>query len=157
MMLMMLQVTLDVLLKHFFNAPVPMTLEMVASYYMVALIFLPLGDVTRRTEHLEVELFTQKLPARILAWFKLFGCVFGLAYVAVMFNQGVDKALKATTRGEVWETATLDLQVWPARWLLPIGCALMFVWLLLQAIDHLVHATSGRRVITPSTGHAAID
>ncbi len=157
MMLMMLQVTLDVLLKHFFNSPVPMTLEMVSSYYMVALIFLPLGDVTRRSEHLEVELFTQHLPSRRLAWFKLFGCVFGLVYVAFMFVQGVQKALKETNRGEVWETATLDLQVWPARWLLPIGCALMFVWLVLQAIDHFYYGMNGRRVIEPPKGHATSD
>ena len=50
--LMMVQVTLDVLCKYLFNYPIPLTLEAVASFYMVALIFLyvlPQHDVVRIT------------------------------------------------------------------------------------------------------------
>ena len=52
MLLMMLQITLDVVCKYLFNWPIPMTLETVATYYMVALVFLPLGQVTRKEDHL---------------------------------------------------------------------------------------------------------
>ncbi|MFO7856300.1 MAG: TRAP transporter small permease [Paracoccaceae bacterium] len=147
MLAMMVQISLDVLLKHFLNQPIPMTLETVAAYYMVALVFLPLGQVTRREEHLEVELFTQNLAPRRLALFKLFGCLLGIAYVGVLLGEGTAEAIKMTERGEVWETATVDLQVWPARWFLPVGGGLMLVWLALHAVDHLAFALTGRPLI----------
>jgi TRAP-type C4-dicarboxylate transport system permease small subunit len=147
MLLMMVQISLDVLLKHFLNWPIPMTLETVAAYYMVALVFLPLGQVTRREEHLEVELFTQNLRPRVLALFKLFGCVIGIAYVGILLSEGIAEAVKMTERGEVWETATVDLEVWPSRWFLPVGGALMLVWLVLQAINHLVFALTDRALL----------
>jgi TRAP-type C4-dicarboxylate transport system permease small subunit len=147
MLLMMIQISLDVLLKHFLNWPIPMTLETVAAYYMVALVFLPLGQVTRREEHLEVELFTQNLRPRALAAVKLFGCVIGIVYVAILLSEGVAEAVKMTGRGEVWETATVDLEVWPARWFLPVGGALMLLWLVLQGLNHLVFALAGRALI----------
>lgn len=137
MLLMMVQITLDVLCKYLLNWPIPMTLETVATYYMVALVFLPLGQVTRKEDHLEVELFTHNLGPRALAWVKLFGCLVGLAYVGILFDEAIASALKMTRRGEVWETATMDLPVWPTRWILPVGCGLMLVWLFLQAIDSI--------------------
>ena len=153
MVMMMAQVSLDVALKYLLNWPIPMTLETVSAYYMAALVFLPLGLATRDEDHLEVELFTAKLAPRPLAWVKLFGCVFGAVYVGIILSETVAEAIEMTSRGEVWETATVDLPVWPARWFLPVGAALMLVWLVLQAIDHVMFAATGRRWLTPRTPH----
>ena len=46
--LMMGHVTVDVAGKYLLNAPVPVTLEMVSNYYMVAVVFLPLAAAERR-------------------------------------------------------------------------------------------------------------
>tara|TARA_B100002003_G_scaffold239764_1_gene259506 strand:- start:838 stop:1404 length:567 start_codon:yes stop_codon:yes gene_type:complete len=156
MLLMMLQITLDVVCKYLFNWPIPMTLETVATYYMVALVFLPLGQVTRKEDHLEVELFTQNLGPRALGWVKLFGCLIGLAYVGILLNEAIDEALKMTRRGEVWETATMDLQVWPTRWFLPVGCALMLLWLFLHAVDSVSVALTGKHVLAETDPHGPI-
>ena len=145
--LMMVHVSADVAGKYLFNRPIPMTLELVASYYMVAIVFLPLGVVTRDHEHLEVELFTQRLAPRPLAAFKAFGCVLGAAYVAVMIWRGVDEALYKTGIGEFTEASTYYLVTWPTRWFYPVGCALMALYLVLQAIDNLAFALRGRRMI----------
>ncbi len=153
LLLMMAQVSLDVALKYLLNWPIPMTLETVSAYYMAALVFLPLGLATRDGDHLEVELFTAKLAPRPLAWVKLFGCIFGMIYVGIIVSETVAEAAEMTGRGEVWETATVDLPAWPARWFLPVGAALMWVWLALQAIDHLTFAAKGRRWLTPRAPH----
>lgn len=153
MLLMMAQVSLDVALKYLLNWPIPMTLETVSAYYMAALVFLPLGLATRDEDHLEVELFTAKMAPRQLAWVKLFGCVLGAVYVGIILSETVAEAMEMTGRGEVWETATADLPVWPARWFLPVGAALMLVWLLLQAIDHLTFGATGRRWLKPHAPH----
>lgn len=154
MLLMMLQVSMDVICKYFLNWPIPATLETVSGYYMVALVFLPLGLVTRDEDHLEVELFTQGLRPRPLAAVKLLGCLIGIVYVAIMGYRGGEEAIHMTRIGEVWETATWNMRIWPARWLFPLGCGLMLVWLVLHAIDNAVFAAAGRRVLTVRRGHA---
>ncbi|MEC9433923.1 MAG: TRAP transporter small permease [Pseudomonadota bacterium] len=155
MVLMMLQVSADVLLKYFANQPIPGTLEAVSSYYMAAMVFLPLGAVTRDGDHLEVELFTQGLSPRRLAMFQAFGALIGAIYVGVMLNEGIGKALHATRIGEVWETATWYMPIWPSRWCMPAGCALMFTYLLLQLADGIAFATRGVRLVPQRGAHAA--
>ena len=45
MLLMMIQITADVFMKHFFNQPITGTLEMVSFYYMTGIIFLPFAYI----------------------------------------------------------------------------------------------------------------
>ncbi|MCZ4366302.1 TRAP transporter small permease [Sulfitobacter dubius] len=144
---MMVLVASDVVLKYVFNAPVPMTLELVAAYFMPAICFLPLGNVTRTESHLEVELFTQGMTGRPLAAIKLFGCAFGIVYGLYMLDPAIAQAMKMTARAEYWEAATVHVPVWPARWFLPLGVTLMILWLFLLAISHLWVLVTGQSPI----------
>jgi TRAP-type C4-dicarboxylate transport system permease small subunit len=114
---------------------------------MVAIVFLPLGAVTRDREHLEVELFTQHLPPRRLAFYQSFGALIGAIYTAVILWQATKIALKMTRLGEVWETATFDIPVWSSRWFFVLGASLMLIYLILQAVDHFVYATRGEHFL----------
>lgn len=148
---MMLLVASDVVLKYLFNAPVPMTLELVAAYFMPAICFLPLGNVTRTESHLEVELFTQTMTGRPLAAIKLFGCLFGIIYGLYMIEPAIAQAMKMTARGEYWEAANTRMPVWPARWFFPLGIALMILWLFLLAVSHITIVLTGRSPIVGDT------
>ena len=64
-----------------------------------------------------------------------------------LFDEAIDEAMKMTRRGEVWETATMDLQVWPTRWFLPVGCGLMLFWLALHAIDSICMGLTGKHAL----------
>ena len=154
---MMVQVSLDVASKYIFHKPIPSTLEIVSAYYMVALVFLPLGAVTRDHEHLEVELFTQHLQPRKLAFFKFLGCAIGAIYAMFMVIEGVQEALHKTHIGEVWETATFDIPVWGARWFYPIGVTLTCVYLAIYAIDNFVFMTKGKRVVPDRSLKSAVE
>ena len=154
---MMVQVSLDVALKYLLNRPIPSTLEIVSAYYMVALVFLPLGVVTRDHELLEVELFTQHLPPRKIAFFKLLGCVIGAVYVFFLFKEGIEEAFHKTEIGEVWETATFDIPVWGARWFYPIGTFLMGIYLVLYAIENFVFVTRGEHVLPDRSLKSAVE
>lgn len=157
MILMMLQVSADVALKYLMNHPIPGTLETVSSYYMAAMVFLPLGAVTRDGDHLEVELFTQGLAPRKLAFFQAFGYLFGIVYVGIMLTEGYGKAVHATLTGEMWETATWYMPIWPSRWCLPIGCGLMLVYLLIYLADSLSFGFRGRRLVPLRGSRSHID
>lgn len=148
MVIMMLQVTADVLGKYLFNQPVPATLETVSSYYMVALVFLPLGYVTKHHEHIIVELFTQGLSPRKLSLFTGLANVLASLYVLALTWQGTNEALYMTDILESWETELWDMQVWPSRWFVPIGCGLMFVYMVIHAIDDFAFFIAGRRLMT---------
>ncbi len=138
--MMMVQVTLDVLCKYLFNFPIPLTLEAVASFYMVALIFLPLGLVTRDRGHIGVDLFTRNMPMRGRAALDAFASLLGAVYSALLLYFTTLEAMHQTRIGETWETAFGYVEIWPARWLVPLGCILMLVWFLVLLIEDLATA-----------------
>jgi len=156
MFAMMVQVGLDVTLKYLFNQPVRYTLEMVSSYYMVALVFLPLGLVTRDGGHVIVELFTAGFKTTTIALIDAIGGILALAYVTTMSYRSFEVAMKKTAIRESWEAATLDLQVWPARWFLPIGCALMGLYLIVLIWRNLVIYRTGRDPINSDVTESAV-
>ena len=143
MALMMLHVSLDVISKYALNQPIVGTLETVTSYYMVALLFLPLAEVTRRSQHIRVVVFSKWLAPRPLAACVAVGLALCAAYGGVMAWRGGVEALRMTVVREAWETALWDMEVWPARWFVPVGCAAMSLVCLAQALDRAHFAASG--------------
>ena len=122
---MMGLIVADVALKYLLNDPIYGTTAVVAAYFMVALVFLPLAHVTLTSGHLYVELFTQKLSERQLRpLFSLNGLLI-LAYLLFIIVFTLIEAVRRTGEGEAWETAADLMAVWPSRWLLPIGLAAM--------------------------------
>lgn len=146
MLLMMLHVSLDVISRYAFNQPIVGTLETVSAYYMVAVLFLPLAEVTRRGQHIRVEVFTRWLSSRPLAACTALGLVLCAAYAGLMAWRGGVEAARMTAIGEAWETALRDMQVWPARWFYPLGVAAMGLIFLVQAVDRAYFAASGLRL-----------
>lgn len=152
---MMLQVSGDVIAKLAFGRPIPLTLEAVASFYMVALIFLPLGLVTRERGHVGVDLFTRALPERARAGFDAFGGTLGIVIAALLVWFTGAEAAHQTRIGETWETAFGYVEIWPARWLVPVGCGLMLAWFVLLLVDDVAFAATGRRLF-PSDHPASV-
>lgn len=118
---MMSHVTVDVICRYFFNSPLPGTIEIVSAYYMVAVVAFPLAFVHFRDEHIRVELFTGGLSKAAGARLDLFVelIVFVCFLVLAVFN--FEEAWARSVAGEVWEAGTRLIDVWPARWFLPIG------------------------------------
>ncbi len=134
---MMGLIVADVAMKYLLNDPIDGTTAVVAAYFMVALVFLPLAHVTLTSGHLFVELFTQKLSARSLRpLFTLNGLLI-LAYLLFLAVFTAIEAVRRTGEGEAWETAADLMAVWPSRWLLPIGLLAMAAVVTLNLWRHL--------------------
>lgn len=157
MLVMMGQVTLDVLLRWLANHPIDGTLELVANYYMVALIFLPLGLLTYTRDHITVELFTRHMGERPLAVLDLLGNVVALIYVGVLIWMGTLEAWDMTLIGETWTAGVGEIVVWPARWLVPAGGLLMAALFLLHAVEDLIMLVTGQRSLEPVNPFSAWD
>jgi TRAP-type C4-dicarboxylate transport system permease small subunit len=134
---MMVHVVADVSAKYLFNAPIWGTLETVSGYYMVILVFLPLGHVVRNEGHIIVELFTGRLSARSIAGLEtVVGCL-SFAFMCLFTWKTGEEALFRTFQGEVWDIADGSMIIWPSRWVLPIGAGIMTCLLLFEIIRNI--------------------
>ena len=143
MLLMMSHIVLDVGARVLFNSPFDGTTEIVSGYYMVAVIFFPLAYVTHHEGHITVELFTRGLPPRRLAGLEVAIGVISLGFLAWFTWESVTAAYVSLLENEEWETADDLVTIWPSRWFIPIGLALMTAYLVYRTADSL-RAARGR-------------
>ncbi|MCP5368507.1 MAG: TRAP transporter small permease [Hyphomicrobiales bacterium] len=141
--LMMVHVMAEVLVRYFLTASIPGTEEIVSGYYMVAVVFLPLGYVQYERGHVIIELFTLKLSSRSKAW--LDACVLAVcaAALSVFTYAGYVKALRMTARNEIW-IGLIDVAIWPSRWMLPAGLLVMTLIMVVQSIQEFHSAITGK-------------
>lgn len=131
LVLMMLQVTLDVAGKYLLHEPIPGNETIVASYYMVAIVFLPLAWVEVRGEAIVVELLygIASRPIRmIMAALGTGATVICYGFLAWFLWE---PAMHAYRIGE-FDAGTWDVITWPSRFLLPMGLGLGAIVALLQ-------------------------
>jgi TRAP-type C4-dicarboxylate transport system permease small subunit len=134
--LMMFHVTFDVIGKFFFNQPIEGTIEYVAAYYMVGIIFLPLAYVSRGEGQIRVDLFTQKLTGRKLGILEGIVGLCTLLYLGVFVWRTTISAVEKTIQGEMWESSVDYVAVWPSRWFLPVGTAVMTLFVLIRVFQN---------------------
>lgn len=131
-LLMMLNITLDVLLKNLLNTPIQGTIEVSSYYYMVAVVMLPMALVEYENEQICVDLLYSRLPSALQR-----GCLVltflatAVILSAMTWRTGLD-AVRAFRVGEV-VMGSREIIVWPARCLLPVGFGLTAVAALLRA------------------------
>ena len=135
--MMMTHITVDVIGRVVFNHPLDGTIEMVSGYYMVAVAFLPLAYISRHEGQIIVELFTRGLTGRKLVRLEILVNIVTIAYLGVFAWMTGTMAVEQTVEGEVWETATGFLDVWPSRWVLPLSIVVMALYLLFRIIVDL--------------------
>lgn len=146
---MMIHVGADIVAKAVFNRPIVATLEIVAWYYMVATVFLPVAYIQVRKKHLLVELFTRNMSPARLALLEGVVAVLTFVYVTTLAYLTFEHAVETTIAGEVQDATFFDLPTWPARWLLPIAFGTMALVLILQAVRDLTYGITGRGAPTP--------
>ncbi|WP_434288162.1 TRAP transporter small permease subunit [Celeribacter sp. SCSIO 80788] len=137
MVLMMAHITLDVALRFFFDGRLIGTLEVVSYYYMVAIVFLSLGFVELRGEHIRVDLFAQMMPRGVQLALYVLACALGLVFFGLLFWQSAQDAISATSRGEE-AMSNFTFYIWPARWALPLGFAGIWLAILSNLLKSLV-------------------
>ncbi|HYD69143.1 TRAP transporter small permease [Azospirillum sp.] len=151
---MMLHITADVAGRFLLNAPITGTLEIVSTYYMIAVSFLPLGFIQSRRYHIEVELFTQHLSGRALAVVEAFAALLGLAIFLGIAVSGAFTAWANTVAGEAVDATLFDITVWPTRWFLVFGCAAAALAAFAAFLDRGYHVLHGHAPADAGTAAA---
>lgn len=142
MVLMMAHITTDVAMRFFFDGRLIGTLEIVSFYYMVVIVFLCLGYVELRGEHIRVDLFAQMMPQSLQLVLYQLACVLGLVFFGMLFWQSGQDAIDATTRAEE-AMSNFTFYIWPARWALPVGFA--GIWL--AVLSNMLKSATLRRAL----------
>lgn len=132
--LMLIQVSLDIIGKFVLKMPVPGTAELVASYYMIALVFMALPLIEKRNETIVVDLLYDAFGPRLKLLCRLTALTFTLAFYIVFAWATFETAMKSMAVREV-VLGSREFQVWPSRFFLPAGCALAALVVLLREIN----------------------
>ncbi|WP_176440924.1 TRAP transporter small permease subunit [Oceanicola sp. 22II-s10i] len=131
LMLMMVQVSADVVGKFVFTAPVPVTLEIVSYYYMVAVVFLPLAAVERMNGNIHVELIYARLGRAAKRVLDIISYLLFIWLIWLITTGTWTVALKKHKVGE-FIMGSYPVVIWPTRYMVPIGCGLLLVLLVVK-------------------------
>lgn len=149
--IMLVLVTADVVARAVFNVAIPGTDTIVASYLMVATIFLPLALLEILDENIAVDVLRDNVPDFVKDIFDIIAHLLAAYYYALLGWLYWQVALDAFEVKE-FVTGSWDVPIWPARTFMPLGlmvAALAAAVQLWAAVKALV--TGGK----PSEHHPA--
>ena len=149
LVLAMVHVFADAILIKFFGKPIPGTFQIVASYYMVGLFFLPLAYAEKLDGHISADLIAGSLPEGVRRLLALLNRLLLIALLAMFTWWTTLKAMKETRIGEATVLNGLTIPLWPSRWLVPAG-------LLAFALVAIVRLFDGSREETAPETEAQI-
>ena len=116
--MILLNISLDVVLRVLFNAPLDSTIEIVSYYYMIPIAFLPIMTLELKNQHVATDLFYRNFSNRLKRVSVLVaGLLTVLLYGALTYFT-FEQAVNSTMRGEV-SMGSNYLPIWPVRWVLP--------------------------------------
>jgi len=136
LVLMMVQITVDVVARTVFGKPLPQTIEFVSFYYMLAVVFLPLAAVEFAGHHVSVGLLSACLGRAGRRVLQLIAMAAGCAYFALMAYETGITALESYAIGE-YLMGAFALPTWPGRFFLPVGCGVYALVLLYRVVQVL--------------------
>jgi TRAP-type C4-dicarboxylate transport system permease small subunit len=130
--IMMVQVTVDAVLRYVFNSPLQGTITFVSHYYMLFVVFLPLAAPEWKSGHIAVDIVTNQFPdwlnKHLARWTNVYGAVI---YAAITYASWGEALSKFNTSAKVIDS-NLSIPIWPGYFVLPIGCGLMTLVLLFK-------------------------
>lgn len=118
--IMLVLVTADVVARAVFNVAIRGTDTIVASYLMVATIFLPLALLEILDENIAVDVLRDNVPDFVKDIFDIIAHILGAGYYALLGWLYWQVALDAFEVKE-FVTGSWDVPIWPARIFMPLG------------------------------------
>ena len=155
--LMMFHITIDVVGKFAMNEPVPATIALVSSYYMVVIAFIPIAYAETRNSHITVEVLTELFPWRAQLHLYSWSYLISASVYGLLTYRTWNEAVRAHGAGSFIMEQSTKLLVWPSYYLLPIGCGLMTMVLIYRFIIYLTGAKSGLGEVPTMQKAAEVD
>lgn len=123
---LMLNIVLDVALRFLAGTPIEGTLDLTQYAWMPVLVSLGLGYALLRGEHIRVSLLTSSASLRAQRIVEVCGLIATFAAVIVLLWFSVGRAAESTHLSES-AVGTAWLTIWPIRWVLVVGLAVLLL------------------------------
>ena len=136
---MVLHVTVDVTMRYVFNAPIPGTILAVSTFYMTAVVFLPLGLSEQKDAHIAVEVIYDLLGNVARRILDVLGLLVSLAVLGALTVRTFEEAMAKYRIGAATVESGVRIVTWPSYFVLPLGFAFMLLFVLLR----LAHVARG--------------
>lgn len=130
--LMMIHVTLDIVFRFTLNRPLPGTISIVAHYYMIIAIFLPLAYVEQTKSSISIELISGYFPPALNRFLSCFTQLFisATAYLVAYVSYGV--AVRNHQSGTSVMQGDYTIATWPSYYILFFGMFLLGTYCLVN-------------------------
>lgn len=117
---MLVIIVADVISKAFFSFAIPGVDTIVASYLMVAVIFLPLAMLELIEENIAVDVLYNVMPVVLRRLCAILGHVLTILFYLLLAWLYLAVAIEAFEIRE-FVTGSWNVPIWPARIIMPIG------------------------------------
>ena len=140
---MMVQVSLDVVLKNTLTLRIPFTQALVTQWYMVGAAFLPLGLTEILDRHISVEVLFTTLGTRLRRILGGAVCLFAACVAGIMTVPLWEEAMKKMHVGAFVTENSQDIAIWGGYFFLPVGFGLLTLILIYRVLTLWTPLTSG--------------
>ena len=128
---MMLIMSLDVIFRYVLKTSLLDTLE-ISSMLLGAVTSLALASVTREDEHIRFTMLTDRISTRAQGLAKAVTLIISAALFSLLTWQTTIRSISTLRRGEF--TGSLQIPLWPGRFLFALGCLLTALVLWTQLV-----------------------
>ena len=151
-LLMAVHIVVDAMARFLFNAPLAGTLEIVANYYMVGLIFAPLALVQRARAHIAADFMAGLFGARLRQVLDVVIAMAMAVFAAVLVWRTSIEALRSWDSLEAIQTSGYFVYIFPARWFVPLGMGALGLCALAQCAASLRRLRAGDAAAADGAG-----
>lgn len=142
LLLMTLLTTADVMLRYFFNRPIPGAYELV-QFMMVILVSFSLAYCFIQKGHISVDVVISRCPQRAQVIIKSIGTLISLGLVSLITWQSALYAKVISEAG--WESLILDIPLFPFIAVVSCGCGVLCLALLKDFVSLCRHSPTSTK------------
>jgi TRAP-type C4-dicarboxylate transport system permease small subunit len=135
-------IVIDIIGRSFFNMPFPSTFE-ITEAGMAFIVFLAFGYTEATKQNIMVEMLTRHLPERWGSLANIPTCLAGMFLYGLIFWGSWKHALQAWQVRE-FMTGTIALPLYPAKFVVPLGSALLLVQFLVDLVKGIASLLGNR-------------
>lgn len=135
--LMMVQVSLDVFFRFVLNTPLPGTITIVAHYYMIIAIFLPLAYVEQTKKSISIELISGYFPPALNRFLTTFNHLFIAVTSYLIAYASFSVAIKNFHSKSSVMQGDYTIPTWPSYFILFLGVFLLGTYCFINFLTSL--------------------
>ncbi len=141
----MLLVVADVFMRYAVNQPFTFTYDLVGLYLLAGVFFLTISDTMRAHAHISVDILLHRFSPAGRRLSEIVTALVGVSVFSLITWLGYLRALENFQQGDVL-AGTIPWPSWVSAALVPLGCGVLVLRLVLQLIGNVASLVSGRNL-----------